>query len=88
MNGLTATYHQNTNCLPTAFRTMDTGSAKSPGKINGCLFQGLDYYPFGMQMPGRTFTATDYRFGYQGSEKEPEYLHAGGVSIMVQYIPG
>jgi RHS repeat-associated protein len=78
MNELTATYHQNTTSLPEAFRTMETGSKKSPGKINGCFFQGLDYYPYGMEMPGRTFTAQTYRYAYQGSEQAPEYNSAGG----------
>jgi RHS repeat-associated protein len=31
-----------------------------------------DYYPFGMQMPGRTATPDNYRFGYNGMEKDPE----------------
>ncbi|HET9824144.1 MAG TPA: RHS repeat-associated core domain-containing protein [Chitinophagaceae bacterium] len=30
-----------------------------------------DYYPFGMVMPGRTFTASsDYRYGFSGKEKD------------------
>ena len=29
-----------------------------------------DYYPFGMAMPGRSYNATDYRFGFNGQEKE------------------
>jgi RHS repeat-associated protein len=30
-----------------------------------------DYYPFGMVMPGRTFTASnDYRYGFNGKEKD------------------
>ncbi len=78
MNELTATYHQNTTGIPEAFRTTETGSEKSPGKINGCFFQGLDYYPYGMEMPGRTFTAQTYRYAYQGSEQAPEYNSAGG----------
>jgi RHS repeat-associated protein len=34
-----------------------------------------DYYPFGMEIPGRSYTdATGYRYGYQGqyAEKDPE----------------
>jgi RHS repeat-associated protein len=78
MNELTATYHQNTTVLPEALTAVDTGSKKSPGKINGCFFQGLDYYPYGMEMPGRTFTAQTYRYAYQGSEQASEYNSAGG----------
>jgi RHS repeat-associated protein len=72
MNELTATYQQNTTVLPEAFTAVDTGSQKSPGKINGRFFQGLDYYPFGSLMPGRNLNASDYRFGYQGSEVDDE----------------
>ena len=31
-----------------------------------------DYYPFGMQMPGRAFNSDDYRFGFQGQETDQE----------------
>jgi RHS repeat-associated protein len=31
-----------------------------------------DYYPFGMQMPGRNGGNNDYRYGYQGSESDNE----------------
>ncbi len=30
----------------------------------------LDYYPFGSAIPGRSFSPKNYRFGYQGSEKD------------------
>lgn len=30
----------------------------------------VDYYPFGMVMPGRTFSAGSYRFGYNGKEND------------------
>jgi RHS repeat-associated protein len=34
----------------------------------------MDYYPFGMSMPGRTYTAnsTSYRYGFNGKEKDLE----------------
>ena len=31
-----------------------------------------DYYPFGMQMPGRKYSADIYRFGFNGKEKDDE----------------
>jgi len=31
-----------------------------------------DYYPFGMEMPGRSTNSSDYRFGYNGMEKDDE----------------
>jgi RHS repeat-associated protein len=80
MNELTATYQQNTTGIPEAFRTTETGSEKSPGKINGCFFQGLDYYPFGSLMPGRNLNASDYRFGFNGKESDPEWTGNTGVT--------
>lgn len=44
-----------------------------------------DYYPFGMQMPGRTYTApnaTNYRYGFNGKENVNE---VNGVGNQVDY---
>jgi hypothetical protein len=36
------------------------------------LFSAQDYYPFGMEMPGRTFVlGGGYRYGFNGKEKDP-----------------
>ena len=35
-------------------------------------FSVKDYYPFGMVMPGRSFTSESYRFGFNGMEKDGE----------------
>lgn len=31
-----------------------------------------DFYPFGMQMPGRVFSSGTYRYGFNGQERSPE----------------
>ncbi len=36
-----------------------------------------DYYPFGMPMPGRSFTSENYRFGFNGMEKDDEIKGVG-----------
>ena len=36
------------------------------------ILSAQDYYPFGMAMPGRRFSSLDYRFGFQGQEKDDE----------------
>jgi len=44
----------------------------------------IDYYPFGMQMPGRGFTATSsqpYRFGFNGKEKVDEIDGVSGSKL-------
>ena len=37
----------------------------------------LDYYPFGMAMPGRTFSSNQYRYGFNGKEKDDELKGSG-----------
>ena len=47
-----------------------------------------DYYPgvytersrSGMQMPGRTFSSNQYRYGFNGQEKDPEGMGGGGTT--------
>jgi RHS repeat-associated protein len=36
-----------------------------------------DYYPFGMQMPGRIFNSGNYRFGFNGKEMDNEVKGSG-----------
>ncbi len=39
----------------------------------------LDYYPFGMTMPGRSYSSTAYRFGFNGQEKDDEVSGSGNT---------
>ena|GEM_PF-3015321 len=43
-----------------------------------------DYYPFGMMMPGRNTNSADYRYGYNGMEKDPE-LKGEGNSYTTEF---
>jgi RHS repeat-associated protein len=43
-----------------------------------------DYFPFGMQMPGRNGSTGDYRYGFQGQEKDDE-IKGEGNSINYKY---
>jgi len=36
-----------------------------------------NYYPFGMTMPGRTFNSSEYRYGFNGMEKDDEVKGEG-----------
>ncbi|WP_198405653.1 RHS repeat domain-containing protein [Chitinophaga caeni] len=36
------------------------------------LLSAVDYYPFGMQMPGRVFNGVGYRYGFNGQENDNE----------------
>ncbi|OYT10922.1 MAG: hypothetical protein B6I18_06440, partial [Bacteroidetes bacterium 4572_112] len=37
-----------------------------------------DYYPFGMMMPGRNFSSNQYRYGFNGKEKDEQGMGGGG----------
>ncbi|MBI1267842.1 MAG: hypothetical protein GC193_10480 [Cryomorphaceae bacterium] len=43
-----------------------------------------DYYPFGAAMPGRSFSASNYRYGFQGQENDDE-IKGEGNSINYKY---
>ena len=38
-----------------------------------------DYYPFGMQMPGRNYQAGNYRFGFNGTENDNDVKGVGNL---------
>jgi RHS repeat-associated protein len=37
----------------------------------------LEYYPFGMTMPGRNFSSNEFRYGFNGMEKDDEISGTG-----------
>jgi RHS repeat-associated protein len=43
------------------------------------VLSSTDYYPGGSILPGRNFSSNEYRYGYQGSEKDDEILGAGNL---------
>jgi RHS repeat-associated protein len=43
-----------------------------------------DYYPFGMEMPGRKITTDNYRYGYNGMEKDDE-VKGNGNSYTTEF---
>jgi RHS repeat-associated protein len=43
-----------------------------------------DYYAFGSPMEGRTYTGTDYRFGFNGQEKEDD-IYGEGNTYSAEY---
>ena len=40
--------------------------------MSGLLHNPGNYYPFGMVMPGRNFNDLEYRYGFNGAEKDDE----------------
>jgi RHS repeat-associated protein len=52
-----------------------TGIQGSNGSIDyyeANVLTASDYYPFGMQMPGRTYNGGNYRYGFNGKENDNE----------------
>ncbi|WP_299442712.1 RHS repeat-associated core domain-containing protein [uncultured Aquimarina sp.] len=49
------------------------GNVRAVVGNNGDLTSSSDYYPFGMVMPNKSLTGSEeYRYAYQGQEKDPE----------------
>jgi RHS repeat-associated protein len=73
--------YEHTNHLGNVLATI--GDRKKPQDVtipgdniadyyDATLFSAQDYYPFGMEMPGRTFVlGGGYRYGFNGKEKDP-----------------
>ena len=62
-----------TYCQNSVFEAMQHGNALFARK------RGLDYYPFGMQQPGRTYADQDYRYGFNGKEMDNEVYGNGNI---------
>lgn len=43
------------------------------------VFTATDYYPFGSQMIGRTYSSVNYRYGFDGQEKDNEIYGEGNA---------
>jgi|GEM_PF-6123444 len=56
---------------------VDTDGDNEADYYEAEVLSASDYYPFGWSMPGRKFNSGDYRFGYQGSEKDDELKGEG-----------
>lgn len=41
------------------------------------ILNSTDFYPFGMEMPGRSFIGDNYRYGFNGQEKDDEIKGSG-----------
>jgi len=39
---------------------------------NPVILSATDYYPFGLEMPGRSLASNSYRFGFNGKEKDAD----------------
>ncbi|MBS1581100.1 MAG: hypothetical protein JST66_02765 [Bacteroidetes bacterium] len=49
------------------------------------MLSRADYYAFGWNIPGRSYSSDSYRFGFQGQEKDDEIHGATGTSYAFEY---
>ena len=62
-----------------------TGYGSLNGEYTGFkadIASATDYYPFGMEMPGRTISSEKSRFGFNGQEKDNE---VAGVGVTTEF---
>lgn len=62
-------------------RKIPEESTTNPGTIDHYIADiksAQDYYPGGMLMPGRSFNSSNYRFGFNGKEKDDEITGVTG----------
>jgi RHS repeat-associated protein len=64
-------------------------SGDSKGNYDVAAVSVTDYYPFGMQMPGRNYSSDAYRYGFNGMEKDDEVKGSGNhmTTMWRQYDP-
>lgn len=64
-------------------------SGGTPSVYEAVVIMKSDYYPFGMEMPGRNSNTSAYRFGYNGMESDPEATGQGNsyTTEFRQYDP-
>jgi RHS repeat-associated protein len=71
----------NTNHLGNVLTTISDRKKRLPGTIpafEAVIETAQDYYPFGSLMPGRKYNAGEYRFGFNGQEKDDEITGVTG----------
>src|SRR5690606_3381462 len=54
-----------------------TLTAGVPGDFEPDVIAGNNYYAFGMLMPGRSFRSDEYRYGFNGMEKDDKVKGIG-----------
>jgi RHS repeat-associated protein len=54
-----------------------TGTSTNVDYYQSDILSTTDYYAFGAPMPGRQYTSTNYRYGFNGKENDPETVSTG-----------
>jgi len=58
-------------------RKIEHGSGTLVDYYTADIISATDYYPFGFAMDNRNFSSSDYRFGFNGMEKDDEMKGSG-----------
>ena len=81
-NETPATYYELTNHLGNVMAVISDEASTTDEPMVVSL---SDYYPYGMTMGGRSYSADEYRYGFQGQDKEKE-LWGGEASFFTYRI--
>jgi hypothetical protein len=65
-------------------RIKNIGSTSATFSGEKTILNAYRAYPFGMRIPDRNFSSSEYRFGFQGQESDSEIKGAGN-SINYKY---
>src|SRR5690554_7041082 len=78
------TYHQEP-AFSASWKIFSFGKEKNVSRSKFCI----DYYAYGMQMPGRNGSTSEYSYGFNGMEKDDEVKGEGNsyTTEFRQYDP-
>jgi len=71
-------HYELSNHLGNVLATVSDNISLSATETLAKTLSTTDYHPFGLQMEGRTFSSTGYRYGFNGKEKDAEGMGGGG----------
>ena len=80
MGCLKLKYHTTTGILEATAQNFLHVVSKKECSLKKCL----DYYPFGSTLPGRNYNQNEYKYGFQGQEKDDE-IKGEGNSVNYKY---
>jgi RHS repeat-associated protein len=67
----------NVRTVVTDIKNSTLNASNIPANFTADISMSTDYYSYGMQMPGRTYQSSNYRYGFQGKEKDDELKGEG-----------
>jgi RHS repeat-associated protein len=62
-----------TNHLGNVLSVITDNAGMKPDSVWATVVSATDYYPFGLEMKGRTYSNDKYRYGFNGMEKDKEF---------------